>query len=282
MLDKSKSLTWYHIFSGILILRALSSLHGFASPSINASEAGVTVSQIFSLFPLTNILVVLNALVTLILHIKLFTELRRKTAACIRTVRILIFYFIALAVLSAIAGTIDYAPYIGSNDLTSYYASCVGMLLANSILLIPTYFYLKRRFVSPVESKPIPVNFDPFELVPVKLLGVSDQTQRDRIVAEIMRGNPNPYNGLPITNERDWKAYLQDEQTAQSLIDHDHSNDPHTEQTPPSSPESQTAPSDIPANSESIAPDAPLFCRFCGAALRSDNSFCERCGKSVK
>ena len=284
MLDKSKGLIWYHIFSGILILRALSSLHGFVAPSISASEAGITVSELFSLFPLTNILTVLNALAALIVHVKLFVELRRRSPACIRTTRFLIFYFLVLALLSAAAGYLDYAHYVGSNDLDSYYASCAGMLSGNMVLLVPTYFYLKKRFAAPADPVPASVQFDPFDLVPARLSGVTDQAERDRIIAEIMRGNPNPYTGLPIAGERDWKAYLQDEQTAQRLVHHA-AIEPVSPSPDLSGPSSENGPSNASISvpvSESLPQDPPAYCRFCGAALRSDSLFCERCGKSVE
>lgn len=115
----------------------------------------------------------------------------------------------------------QYAGTLSGLYIESLYSQIVGALLGLYIVWIPTYFYVKKRtafgapHVIPAASRPRPpktlpppVRFSPIDLVPRRLSGITDQAERDRIVADIFRGNNDPYTQNPITCEADWDAYV--------------------------------------------------------------------------
>lgn len=145
------------------------------------------------------------------------------------------------------------------------------------ILFIPTYFYLKKRFYSPGSVSEVMI--EPEKAIPIRLLGVIDQKQRDRIIAEYMSETINPYTGHSIDNQSEWTIYQNGLRTKHPQTPAETA--PETESTTEliSKIELCSKHSD---NPQAVEPHAtPCFCRFCGASLRSDGQFCEHCGQAI-
>ena len=120
---------------------------------------------------------------------------------------------------------------------------------------------------------------EPEKAIPIRLLGVVDQKQRDRIIAEYISETINPYTGHSIDNQSEWTIYQNGLRTEHPQTPAETA--PETESTTEliSKIELCSKHSD---NPQAVEPHAtPCFCRFCGASLRSDGQFCEHCGQAI-
>lgn len=198
---------WYKILKVILILRfLLSPLQQFTAFSFDASSAGLTNSQYFEAFPSIVAFGYLNAFGQSILSILMYHDICKEAPKCIRGARNVMIFTIMLALGLSISYYSDLTPLGVDNEfLSTLYAQTAGSVIGVCILFIPTYFYLKKRFYSPGSVSEVMI--EPKKAIPIRLLGVVDQKQRDRIIAEYMSETINPYTGHSIDNQSRWTIY---------------------------------------------------------------------------
>lgn len=155
------------------------------------------------------------------------------------------------------------------------FSGSIGTIANKLIIFLPTYFYLKKRLITPFDEHNIAISksqntqsnavtVDPFTFIERKLQGVTNQKDRDRIVRESLTGNHNPYTNAPIQNEAQWNEYI-----SAYCADAEGINP-----VPEHIPDKRT-------QNEEPKENAPRFCRYCGSPLQEDSVFCEYCGKKI-
>ncbi len=136
----------------------------------------------------------------------MYHDICKEAPKCIRGARNVMIFTIMLALGLSISYYSDLTPLGVDNEfLSTLYAQTAGSAIGVCILFIPTYFYLKKRFYSPGSVSEVMIK--PEKAIPIRLLGVIDQKQRDPIIAEYMSETINPYTGHSIDNQSEWTIY---------------------------------------------------------------------------
>ena len=116
----------------------------------------------------------------------MYHDICKEAPKCIRGARNVMIFTIMLALGLSISYYSDLTPLGVDNEfLSTLYAQTAGSAIGVCILFIPTYFYLKKRFYSPGSVSEVMIK--PEKAIPIRLLGVIDQKQRDPIIAEYIR-----------------------------------------------------------------------------------------------
>lgn len=270
MLKKHLGMRWYKILSVLLIIWSIfEPLRFLGNWTYLANSAGQPFFDFLVSTSPYSFVWLIGTIVDSILMLILRSDMHAEDPNAIKATRnILIFsaLFSALAIASGIS-------LLQSLDVSSSSAfSDLSIFLNKLIIFLPTYFYLKKRFYA--VSNTSHADMTPESVIPVRLLGVSDQAQRDHIISEYMGQIVNPYTGNLVTSEAEWNIYLHG--LPESI--------PHSGEELISKPISELTAKVEPDSTESESKEpAPIlkFCRFCGKPIKSDSKFCEYCGKSI-
>lgn len=238
---------WYKILSVLLIIWSIFEPFNFFVHWLSLStNSGLTFSDFFSATAPYSLIWAAGTIGDSILMLILRSEMHVWDSPAIKTTRNLLIFsacFSALAILSGIS-------LLQSWEVSSSSAfSDLGIFLNKLIIFLPTYFYLKKRFYKPSSE----IQMSPETVIPVRLLGVTDQSQRDKIIAEYMGAIQNTYTGNLITTEKEWEIYL------------------HGMPEPVPQPQEPLTSRPLPTETEAET----KFCRFCGMLIKADSSFCE-------
>lgn len=285
---KYRGMVWYNILKfllpvGILLnlVTPISTIQNLALQS--GSSLGYFMNYVASAYSYTYILF---GLAMAVIDARLVYYLWHKSSACASTVRLVI---IADTIGVIVLNVAMYVSF-GVTNIPSMFMN-LGVLC---LIWIPTYFYMRARFsglldqygalhsVRPKETKHPKVSAsysnNPFEAVPQKLMGITDQKRRDNIVAMTLCGKLNPYSGNAITTEAEWDNYVQsyyaekDSAKKEKMIQENKADESIDQVVELQQQE----------NMESTESERPAFCRKCGTPLRPDSQFCEFCGESIK
>lgn len=290
MFNRSRGMIWYRIFQFVLMLWILIALaHAVVGPEVD----GISSEDLRAALPFYFNFYRACSFVRLILYVFLFYSMFRYSQDMVRWCRVIIIASLILPIAQMLIFPIVYDVPLVTRDIYVIIANVTPVY----IFLIPTYIYLKRRWPSKIAASSSNINltepFDPFAEVPAKLMGHTDQAERDRIIADVMHGHPNPYTGFTISNEADWNTYLTMYYERKDAASIDFVAVPPEPCTPIDSvaPVSlsknppQTIDSDevsMPQAEPQPEPKQIRFCRFCGNALHDDSIYCDKCGKKVR
>lgn len=137
--DDTKGMTWYKIMPVYLLISSLLGAGStFQSLSDTAEANNLTTAEILAIDPFASLLTVSYPIVYFILVCFLFVYMRNYNAKCIKLT--LLIPLISFA-YSLIVFIYTYAEY-GLTDGTAF-----GSAVSSCIIFIPSYFYLKKRFI---------------------------------------------------------------------------------------------------------------------------------------
>ena len=143
MFDKSRGMTWYRVLQCILVLWIINS---FASACSGSYYYEISVA-----FPVYAIFMRLSAVVVMFFSIVLFVSMKRYSYSMLKWIKVLctvcmLNYIIALLILSAEANV---------NVLDAGVGTAIGGCIGTGSILIPSYFYMKKRFSNEIYFTPV-------------------------------------------------------------------------------------------------------------------------------
>lgn len=268
-----RGMVWYRILNVLLVIWAVyEPLSTIASLNEVANNYGMSLIEYIPLMPLSIFLLILiHVIGDTAIMLLIARNMSTYNALAYDYCRLLLSFSFFIAVCSLPIGLEVFGSYL-------------GVFISRLIIFLPSYYYLKKRLYatrtlrteSQIRSIPPdnpqavrPSVLSPFELIPVKLMGHTDQAERDRIIAECLQGHFDPYTGNPIVCEDDWNNYV-----------HAYNADKESKiQSKQFYPKEYAAAG---SKADEIISSVPKFCRFCGKSLRSDSEFCEHCGRKVR
>ena len=313
---------WYTVIKFLLPIGAvINLLYPSMSVADIASQNGLTFSDMVNYAPLYFSIYIGGGIVLSIIEIFLSYNLWMQAPLAASLIRLLVaFNLFSNAIL-----------FIYEHSVFGLYNyPLISNTIAICLIWIPTYYYVKKRVLpawvtesadsqrqAPLYSnkttdtmqakaedqilkqtkKNTSGSLSLREIIPVKLMYVTDQSERDRIVAEMCRGHTDPYTGSLITCEMDWNKYLHAYKTEEYNVMkqrgyavepppplNDYSMPKQTSEQKPEAdnPSSLESPIVEESSTDSSTESKPKYCRICGKPLREDSAFCEYCGTSTK
>lgn len=147
-IDKSKGLIWYKIFSAIMLIRIFVSFsYGFTNVFESAEVLSMNNALFIKTYPYFSFSQILLGLISCGLSIIIFVNLIRYQKHCIILVKYLMVFTIATIFISSGAWYIDFSYLLTPEINSAYYQDCITASIGNLIMLLPTYYYLKTRFI---------------------------------------------------------------------------------------------------------------------------------------
>ncbi len=220
MINTSRGMKWYTILKILLVIWIITEPSFFLSDwSAIAVQSNVTFIELAAALPLFFISNFINVFGDSILMAILFYHMRNKDKKSIDSTRNILIFDIVISFITTLATLIELQSLNG--DDYSGYGSILGYITFRLIVFVPTYIYLKKRFLPIPHNSQAPYithaesTFPPFETISAALEGLLNQTDRDETIAQILSGYNNPYTGQPITTEKDWDEYTQAYQAEQ-------------------------------------------------------------------
>lgn len=313
---KKQGMIWFNILRvlvpiGVLLnlLLPISTLQSYAMAN------GVSLNDFMNLYASAySYSYLLYGFAAAIIGAVLTFRMWHKSPECAPTVRALIIINVVGTLLEYIGAYVSFGQFFA--------AEMFGALFGICLVWIPTYYYMRKRFsptyqfaepqpkaqsAPPPKPQPlycadVPSNMaDRIDRIADRLRGVSDQKERDNIIAMTFCGQLNPYSGQPMTSEKEWENYTQSyyEEMAWKMgepaetkskpeaapapeLQPDVENSEHCAEETANKPTPEPEPQPEVQVKQQPEAERPKFCRKCGKPLRADSDFCEWCGESVK
>ena len=147
-IDKTKGLKWYKIFLVISFIRIFGTLaFGISNVTDSAASIQMDTGLFIKMFPYFSFSSFILGIVGCILSVILFGKLLKYNKQCVLIIKYIIVFTILSFLITVGAWYIDFAHMLDAEVNNSYYQSCFSAAIANLILLVPTYYYLRKRFI---------------------------------------------------------------------------------------------------------------------------------------
>lgn len=216
---RKANMNWYKSLNILLIIwMVYEPLSGLASMNSNALTFDLTLGEYLSLdwkyTAITMLILFGDALIMGLIsyYMRIYSPLSYS-------------YCKLLIAFSLFCSSLLFIVLMSLDGDVAYAASSFGVFLNKLLIFSAYYFYLKRRIAdmeqinrfnaeTTIEKSrktsniDVPTSSNPFEFVPAKLRGITDQSERDQIIANTLRKNVDPYTGTSITCEAEWDAYV--------------------------------------------------------------------------
>lgn len=321
---KKQGMIWFNIlrfFAPLCAVWSLSATFSNLYVTAHFSAAGMRYLIQYSA-PLYGYTSIVFAIIGAVAAGRMTVAVWQKSPNCVKCARDMI-----IVNTVAVVG-VSLAEYISFGETDEL--GVLWQLFIVYLTWLPTYFYMRNRFSpayqytaeppqnnsvddspvlfpQPEQPKPAKPSSTPqamsdrIDAVASRLKGVSDQGERDSLIAMMFCGQLNPYTGQPMTSEKEWQNYTQSyyEEMAWKMnetvephcepeaapapepqpdveIGEHHAEETAKEPTPEPEPQPEVQVKQQPET------ERPKFCRKCGKPLRVDSDFCEWCGESVK